>query len=454
MEHLSTFGLTRDPFSSDLQLDTAFDAAGPRDTLRRLARAAAQVKGLCLLTGHGGVGKTLLVRRLLETLEEEVFEACMLVPVPGITDSRWMLSRFAHQLGVEELADAPADLLGQVYEQMAIVREDGRHTVLLIDEAQVLADAGLLGELRGLLNLEYEEKRLLSLLLVGLPSLRDAVQNEPALCDRVDLRICLAPLSHEEAGQYLAHRIRAVEGTPAIFESAAMSALVKWGEGLPRRLNTLADNALFEAHLAGRVSATAEDVERAAAELGLLERAGDAAEPVRRVSAPAAELAPAPQPANAPPAYEAPSAPAPLVSPAPQPEAEPSPADLSTDEPVLAEPILHAPEAPEPPDLNGIFEEAAPELELSEVVAADTNPRFANADAGATIAIFPDAPEEAPAPLSSPVAPDATVAILDDPAPASAPGIPKAAQTIAILDDYDDSTDGELDDLFADLVDD
>ena len=442
MEHLSTFGLTRDPFSSDLQLDTAFDAAGPRDTLRRLARAAAQVKGLCLLTGHGGVGKTLLVRRLLEALEEEVFEACILVPVPGITDSRWMLSRFAHQLGVEQLADAPADLLGQVYEQMAIVREDGRHTVLLIDEAQVLADAGLLGELRGLLNLEYEEKRLLSLLLVGLPSLRDAVQNEPALCDRVDLRICLAPLSHEEAGQYLAHRIRAVEGTPAIFESAAMSALVKWGEGLPRRLNTLADNALFEAHLAGRVSATAEDVERAAAELGLLERAGDAAEPVRRVSAPAAELAPAPRPATAPPEYEAPSA------------AVPSPADLSTDEPVLAEPILHAPEAPELAGLNGIFEESAPELELSEVVAADTNPRFANADAGATIAIFPDAPEEAPAPLSSPVAPDATVAILDDPAPASAPGIPKAAQTIAILDDYDDSTDGELDDLFADLVDD
>ena len=273
MEHLSTFGLTRDPFASDPQPDTAFDAAAPRDALRRLERAALQRKGLCLLTGRGGVGKTLLVRRLLDALEEDVFEACMLVPVPGITDGAWMLSRFARQLGVEDLSRNAGDLLGQVYEQMAIVREDGRHTVLLVDEAQVLADAGILPCLRGLLNLEYEEKRLLSLVLVGLPSLADAVENEPALWDRIDMRVSLEPLSGDESGHYLEHRIRAVEGAPAILDPGAMSALVKWGEGLPRRLNTLADNALFEAHLLGRMSATADDVERAAADLGLAEGA-------------------------------------------------------------------------------------------------------------------------------------------------------------------------------------
>ncbi len=450
MEHLSTFGLTRDPFASDPQPGTAFPTATAADVQRRLARAAMQGKGLCLVTGEGGVGKSLVVRQLLESLEEEVFEACMLVPVPGITDGRWILSRFARQLGVEEPADDLGELLGQVYEQMAIVREDGRHTVLLIDEGQVLADAGLLPVLRGLLNLEYEEKRLVSLVLVGLPSLGDAVDAEPSLRDRVELRLKLTPLSADESAQYVAHRIRAVEGTPAILESGAMSSLVKWGGGLPRRLNTLADNSLFEAHLAGRMSATAEDVERAAADLGV---DGATESPV----APAAPVA-------------APLAPRPVLS---SPVAEPTPELVEAPE---LPPIAAATVRPDPGPsaLDDMFEESSRELELSEVVAADTNPTF---DAGATIAIMPDEPEAGmpatpeatvalldetpfagfaePSPAArSPQAPDATIAIFDDVPPAT-PG-PSAApdQTIAILDDLNENTDGELDDLFADLVDD
>ena len=79
----------------------------------------------------------------------------------------------------------------------------------------------------------------------------------------------IAPLTNEESSRYLTHRIRAAGGNPAILESGAVAALVKWGRACPRRLNGLADAALFEAHLAGRVSATAADVERAAAELEL-----------------------------------------------------------------------------------------------------------------------------------------------------------------------------------------
>ncbi len=429
MEHLSTFGLTRDPFASDTQPDAAFDTAAARDVLRRLERAAMQSKGLCLLTGRGGVGKTLLVRRLLEALEEDVFEACMLVPVPGITNGRWLLSRFARQLGIEAPSEDLGDLLGQVYEQMAIVREDGRHTVLLIDEAQVLADAGLLANLRGLLNLEYEEKRLLSLVLVGLPGLLEAVENEPALCDRLDLRVSLTPLSDEEASQYIAHRIRAVEGTPAILESSAMSALVKCGEGVPRRLNTLADNALFEAHLAGRMSATAEDVERAAAEMGL--------------SQPLQPEAPSEAPA---PVASDPTAPAEPAMAAPL--ADPTLDDFGTADPVLAEPAPSSFAAPES-GLADIFDDSDAELELSEVVAADTDPKILSADAGATIAIMSEMPE-LPS-LAAAVAPDATMAIFDSPDPA--PANDSAGQTAAIFDDLNEDTDGDLDDLFADLVD-
>ena len=281
MEHLSTFGLDRDPFGCDAQLLWYFEGAGCAAAAQRLQRAALQAKGLCVVTGRGGVGKTMLVRHLLQALEEDVFEASMLVAVPGITDMRWLLTRWAQQLGVESPASELAAVLAQVYEQLAIVREDGRKAVLIIDEAQVLAERGILGELRGLLNLEYEEKRLVTLVLVGAPSLAEAVSAEPALRERVDLRVSLQPLQPREVVAYLHHRIRAAGGNPAILESSAVAALTKLCGGVPRRINAIADDALFHAHSQGRVSATAADVERAAAELD----AG--AEPAAAPAAPA-----------------------------------------------------------------------------------------------------------------------------------------------------------------------
>ncbi len=269
MEHLSTFGLDRDPFGCDAQLAWYFEGAAFGDATRRLHRAALQSKGLCVVTGRGGVGKTMLVRHLLQALEEEVFEASMLVPVPGITDMRWLLTRWAQQLGVEAPSNELGSVLAQVYEQLSIVREDGRNAVLILDEAHVLAERGLLADLRGLLNLEYEEKRLVTLVLIGSPAVAEAVANEPALSERIDLRLSLPPLQLKEVAAYLHHRIRVAGGNPAILESAAVAALTKLGGGIPRRINALADSALFEAHVAGRVSATDIDVERAAAELGL-----------------------------------------------------------------------------------------------------------------------------------------------------------------------------------------
>ena len=287
VDHLATFGLDRDPFSSDAQLAWYFEGAGFAAASQRLHRAALQGKGLCLVSGRGGVGKTMLVRHLLQVLDDEVFDASMLVAVPGITDMRWLLTRWAQQLGVESPSPELAAVLAQVYEQLAIVREDGRKAVLIVDEAQVLAERGVLADLRGLLNLEYEEKRLLTLILVGSPSLADAVAAEPALRDRVDARLTLQPLSPKEVVSYVHHRIRTAGGVPAIFESSAISSLTKLCGGTPRRINALADEALHLAHGAGRVSATAADVERAAAEL-------EPEMPAPSPAAPAAEQSPAP----------------------------------------------------------------------------------------------------------------------------------------------------------------
>lgn len=268
MEHLHHFGLPQDPFSNEPDLRFYFESGAHRDAQRRVERGVRQHKGLTLLTGDGGMGKTLLARRILEGLEEEVFEATLLVMLPGAADATGILQRFARQLGCENPASDRAGLLGQLYEQLAIVREDGRHAVLIIDDAQIMTPE-VFAELGGLLNLEYEDRRLVSMLFVGSPELDRLVQNDASIMPRIDVRVRLQPLDMANATAYLKHRLAAVRGNPEVLPPNAIDSLFKFGRGRPRLLNTLADNALFEAYLAGRPAMEPRDVERAAADLGI-----------------------------------------------------------------------------------------------------------------------------------------------------------------------------------------
>jgi hypothetical protein len=183
-----------------------------------------------------------------------------------------------------------------------------------------------------------------------------------------------------------------------------VSTLVKWAGGIPRRLNALADSALFEAHMAGRVSATAGDVERAALELEL--PSPEALEPRRAPGAPGARDA-----RVATSDLTKPAAPAVVQSRAAL-TPEPSPLALAT------------------PDLEAVFAEEDAPLELEEVVAIGTDPLTGSNEADGA---GPFAPEN----LAPETAADATVALFGEAEDLSAPS---------------DDSHGDLDDLFADLV--
>jgi general secretion pathway protein A len=268
VEHLHHFRLPQDPFINEPDLRFYFESASHRDAQRRVERGLRQRKGLTLMTGDGGMGKTLLARRILESLEEDVFEATLLVMLPGAADATGILQRFARQLGCDEPAADRGGLLAQIYEQLAIVREDGRHAVLMIDDAQVMTPE-VFAELSGLLNLEYEDRRLVSMLFVGSPELDQLVQNDASIMPRVDVRVRLQSLDMTNTTAYLTHRLSVAKGNPNIVPNSAIESLFKFGRGRPRLLNTLADNALFEAYLAGRPAIDPSDVERAASDLGV-----------------------------------------------------------------------------------------------------------------------------------------------------------------------------------------
>lgn len=274
MEHLERFGLARDPFRNEPQLDFWFESAAAAAARQRLLRCLRQRKALSVLVGEVGAGTTTLARVLIEELEPERFEVGMLVVGHGV-EPTWLRGAVARQLGVAEPAAERADALRQLYERLVEIRKAGRHAVVAIDEAQALAGSEALAELLSLLNFEHDESYLLSVVLVGSPELERALARSPSLLGRVELRVRLEPLAGKDARGYLAHRLDVAGGDPALFSNAVMDAIAERAGGLPRRMNALADNTLFEAYLAGREHPTPADVMRAAADLPWAQSSAD-----------------------------------------------------------------------------------------------------------------------------------------------------------------------------------
>jgi len=294
VDHLHRFGLADDPFQGEPLPRLHFDARASGDAWRRLDRAVRMRRGLCVVTGPTGAGKTTLLRRLLDGLEEEVFDASMVVVLRGVADAASVLASYARQLGVESPPADRHELLGEIYERLAIVREDGRHAVLLVDDAQDLGGVEALAPVVSLLKLEYEDRRLLTVVLSGTPALDESLRGDPELEGALEARVALAPLGAEDAAGYVSHRMKAAGGDPdAVFEPEARRALVQLAGGLPGRINRLADNALFEASLAGRERVSPADVERAHRELG-----GESGGREVSLEAAAASASPSPEPAR------------------------------------------------------------------------------------------------------------------------------------------------------------
>ena len=268
MDHLHHFGLAEDPFRNDHHEKFTVETPSQADALRRLDRGVRQARGLMTLIGGAGAGKTMVARKLYEELEEEVFEASMMVVLRGSADTDWLLTRFANQLGVDEPAPEREALIGQIYERLAIIREDGRHAVLVVDDAQGLASRETLTEVCGLARLEYEDRRVLSIVLAGAPSLQHVFASDPLLAHHLEVQVTLPPFGREEAARYLWQRIQLAGGKPQILLPGAVVGLHELSGGAPGRLNTLVDNALFEAFLEGRNQVARSDVERAYEDLG------------------------------------------------------------------------------------------------------------------------------------------------------------------------------------------
>ena len=288
MNYLDYYELAQEPFSNAPVSRFYFNSPQHSQALVRLTHLCSQMKGLGILVGDIGAGKTTLARRLLDSLPENEYEAALLVIIHSGVTASWLLKRVALQLGVDAPSEDKLTLLGQLYQRLVRIYESGRKAVVLIDEAQMLATREIMEEFRGLLNLEVPERKLLNLIFFGLPDIEQNLKLDPPLAQRVAMKYRLDHLNADSTEAYIKHRLRLGGAARMPFTAGAVTAVHQFSSGTPRVINTLCDNALFEGYVARSPMIDEQMIERVARDLGLDTAAasGQPVAPKRPVSVP------------------------------------------------------------------------------------------------------------------------------------------------------------------------
>jgi type II secretory pathway predicted ATPase ExeA len=215
--------------------------------LSRLLYVVEQRKGAGMLSGVFGCGKTVLGRALSNKLNKNIYQVAF-INNPHLKSVEF-LRAIARQLGAENLpqkitemsTDHFSEIIGDILVNNA---KDGKETLVIIDEAHVVDDLGVFEELRLLLNFQVENRFLLTLLLMGQPELRERIRKNKQLSQRIALGYHLEPLSKEETGNYIGHRLKVAKGKSNIFTEKSVESVFENSGGIPRRINQICDLCL------------------------------------------------------------------------------------------------------------------------------------------------------------------------------------------------------------------
>jgi type II secretory pathway predicted ATPase ExeA len=276
---LTQFGLRQRPFRSTPDTELYYPATAHEFALAELRRALDDEEGMALLTGEPGVGKTLLVYRLLEALGESTRAVFL-------TNTHWsgrsdLLQAILFDLALPYQGLTEQELRLAVTESCLEHFQGGGKTVVVADEAQHLTPDHL-EELRLLVNLEGRHGKAVQVILVGLPELA-AKLDQPGLAavrQRLAVRARLEPLTPDESADYLMHHLRLAGGRPErLMSEEALDLIVRACHGLPRVLNQVASTAMSLTASAGSRQVDAEAALEALTRFGLHAEDTDAAEP-------------------------------------------------------------------------------------------------------------------------------------------------------------------------------
>jgi general secretion pathway protein A len=239
----SYWELSEPPFDNSPNPKFFYLSPEHEEALVRLVYTVRHRKGCGMLIGEYGCGKTTLSRALIQRLEAERYEIGLL------TNPSWnavdFLREALYQLGVESKEQGKPELLHQLNEVFFRNFREGRDTVLIVDEAQLIDDDTVFEELRLLMNFQTDDRFLVTILLIGSPELAGKVRRLKHLDQRITIRYHLNTLDAAHTAGYVAHRLRMAGRTTTVFTDEAVKLIFDFTRGTPREINNLCDVALL-----------------------------------------------------------------------------------------------------------------------------------------------------------------------------------------------------------------
>jgi len=266
--YTSFFGLHEKPFSITPDPRYLFLSERHGEALAHLVYGVTESGGFVQLTGEVGTGKTTLVRSLLLNRMPDNADVAVVLN-PQITAHEVLLT-ICEELGVDVPGqkDSIKALTDALNHHLLSAHADGRRTILVVDEAQNLAPA-VLEQVRLLTNLETAKQKLLQIILIGQPELRELLGRNDLrqLAQRITGRYHLEPLTRDETAQYIEHRLRVAGALGEIIDSGAKKEAFRLSQGVPRLINVICDRALLGAYSQESRVITRRLIKRAAAEV-------------------------------------------------------------------------------------------------------------------------------------------------------------------------------------------
>ncbi len=269
MGYESFYKLREHPFSFTTDEKFWYDSPQHSKALVKMLHSVETEKGLGLLIGDIGTGKTTLSRRLLDQFIALGIEATLLVIIHSEITSLWFLKKIALMLETPMDSENKIDIITAVYHRLLDLTGKKKKVVILIDEANMLQRKEIMEEIRGLLNLESERGKLLNFILFGLPEMEDYLKLDPPLYQRVAVRCVLEALDEKAAANYIIHRLKVAGCTRPLFSREALQRIFVYTRGIPRTINAVCDNALLEGFLLKKELIDEKIIEDVGHDLGL-----------------------------------------------------------------------------------------------------------------------------------------------------------------------------------------
>ncbi|HEY8100817.1 MAG TPA: AAA family ATPase [Burkholderiaceae bacterium] len=258
------FGLRELPFGITPDTSFFFACSNYQEALNTLLIATANGEGFIKITGEVGIGKTMLCRKFINTLDDGFVTAY--IPNPNL-EPRTLMFALADELELSLAKDVDQHhLLKAINHRLLVLAREGKRVVLCLDEAQAMPIESL-EALRLLTNLETEKRKLLQIVLFGQPELNEKLQQGEIrqLTQRIVFHYHLGALTQDDLEFYISHRLSVAGFSGSrLFDKDAVKALHSASGGIPRLVNILAHKSLMLAYGEGKQQVSSSHVKLAA----------------------------------------------------------------------------------------------------------------------------------------------------------------------------------------------